>query len=218
MRLLKLDTLNYTDILSLSVNLLKNGGIIAYPTETFYGLGAKFDIDDALKKIYKIKQRPQDKAMPLIIGDRDLLPVTSLEINNTASALMDKFWPGPLTLIIPAGKKISEYITAGTHTVAVRIPGESFALRLAQTAHFPITATSANLSGLPPARDIETVLRYFGDRIDLIIDAGPTPGALPSTIVDARGSALKILREGVIGRKSLEGLFHDILVSLQNES
>ena len=113
MRLLKLDTLNYTDILSLSVNLLKDGGIIAYPTETFYGLGAKFDIDDALKKIYEIKQRPQDKAMPLIIGERDLLPVTSLEINSTASALMDKFWPGPLTLIIPARENISDILQRG---------------------------------------------------------------------------------------------------------
>jgi L-threonylcarbamoyladenylate synthase len=119
---------------------------------------------------------------------------------------MDTFWPGPLTLILPAKENVSEYITAGTHTVAVRKPGKSFALRLAQTARFPITATSANISGLPPARDSEAVLGYFGDRIDLIIDAGPTPGGLPSTIVDARGSALKILREGVIGRKSLEGL------------
>jgi L-threonylcarbamoyladenylate synthase len=206
MRLLKLDENNTKDILSLAVELLQNGGIIAYPTETFYGIGAKFDSDDALKKIYGIKQRPQDKAMPLIIGERDLLPVIAVGVSITASALMDKFWPGPLTLIIPARENLSEYITAGTHAVAVRIPGESFALRLAQTAHFPITATSANLSGLPPARDIETVLRYFGDRIDLIIDAGPTPGGLPSTIVDARGSALKILREGVIVRKILEGL------------
>lgn len=204
MRLLTLDEDNTKDILSLAVELLKNGGIIAYSTETFYGLGAKFDIEAALRKIYEIKQRPQDKAMPLIIGERDLLPVIAVGVSSTASALMDKFWPGPLTLIIPARENLSEYITAGTHTVAVRIPGESFALRLAQTAHFPIIATSANLSGLPPARDIETVLGYFGDRIDLIIDAGPTPGGLPSTIVDARGSALKILREGVINRKSLE--------------
>ena len=206
MRLLKLNEDNTKDILSLAVELLKNGGIIAYPTETFYGLGAKFDSDDALRKIYEIKQRPQDKAMSLIIGERDLLPVIAMGVSSTASALMDKFWPGPLTLIIPARENISEYITAGTRTVAVRIPGESFALRLAQTAHFPITATSANLSRMPPARDIETVLGYFGDRIDLIIDAGLTPGELPSTIVDARGAALKILREGVIGRKSLEGL------------
>jgi L-threonylcarbamoyladenylate synthase len=206
MRLLTLEEDNTKDILSLAVELLKNGGIIAYPTETFYGLGAKFDSADALKKIYEIKQRPQDKAMPLIIGERDLLPVIAVGVSITASALMDKFWPGPLTLIIPARKNLSEYITAGTHTVAVRIPGESLALRLAQTAHFPITATSANLSGLPPARDIETVLGYFGDKIDLIIDAGPTPGGLPSTIVDARGSALKILREGVIVRKILDGL------------
>jgi L-threonylcarbamoyladenylate synthase len=206
MRLLKLDEDNTEDILSLVVDLLKNSGIIAYPTETFYGLGAKFDSNDALKKIYEIKQRPQDKAMPLIIGERDLLPVITLGVSGTASALMDKFWPGPLTLILPARENVSEYITAKTHTVAVRIPGESFALRLAQAAHFPITATSANLSGLPPARDIETVFRYFGDRIDLIIDAGPTPGGLPSTIVDARGAALKVLREGVIGKKSLKGL------------
>ena len=144
--------------------------------------------------------------MPLIIGERDLLSVISPEVSSAASVLMDAFWPGPLTLILPAREHISEYITAGTHTVAVRMPGESFALHLAQTAHFPITATSANLSGLPPARDIETVLGYFGDRIDLIIDAGPTPGGLPSTIVDTRGAALKVLREGVIGRKSLEGL------------
>lgn len=206
MRLLTLDEDNTKDILSLAVELLKNGGIIAYSTETFYGIGAKFDSDDALKKIYGIKQRPQDKAMPLIIGERDLLPVIAVGVSITASALMDKFWPGPLTLILPARENISEYITAGTLTVAVRIPGESFALRLAQAAYFPITATSANLSGLPPARAIETVLGYFGDRIDLIIDAGPTPGGLPSTIVDARGSALKILREGVIVRKILEGL------------
>jgi len=204
MRLLKLDDDNTKDILSLAVDLLKNGGVIAYPTETFYGLGAKFDIDAALRKIYEIKQRPQDKAMPLIIGERDLLSDIAVEVSSTASALMDKFWPGPLTLIIPARENVSEYITAGTHTVAVRIPGESFALRLAQTAHFPITATSANLSGLPPARDIETVLGYFGDRIDLIIDAGPAPGGLPSTIVDVRGAAPKILREGQISRERLE--------------
>jgi L-threonylcarbamoyladenylate synthase len=206
MRLLKLNEDNAKDILSAAVDLLMNGGIIAYPTETFYGLGAKFDSAGALKKIYEIKQRPQDKAMPLIIGKRDLLSVIVVGVSSTASALMDKFWPGPLTLILSARENVSEYLTAGTHTVAVRIPGESFALRLAQTAHFPITATSANLSGLPPARDVETVLGYFGDRIDLIIDAGPTPGELPSTIVDVRASAMKVLREGVIDRRSLEGL------------
>jgi L-threonylcarbamoyladenylate synthase len=206
MRLLKLGDENSKDILSLAVELLKNGGIIAYPTETFYGLGGKFDIDNASKRIYELKQRPQDKAMPLIIGERDLLSVIAVGISSSASALMDKFWPGPLTLIIPARDNVSDYITAGTHTVAVRVPGESFALHLAQTAHFPITATSANLSGFPPARDIETVLGYFGDRIDLVIDAGPTPGGLPSTIVDTRGAAMKVMREGTIDRKSLETL------------
>ena len=193
-------------VVALAIEILKNGGIIAYPTETFYGLGAKFDIDDALGKIYELKQRPRDKPMPLIIGERETLCAVVSRISSAASHLMDTFWPGPLTLILDAKKDVSEHITAATRTVAVRIPGKSFALRLAHTARFPVTATSANISGMPPARDAETVVGYFGDRIDLIIDAGPTPGLLPSTIVDARGAVLKVLREGMIDKNKLEGL------------
>jgi L-threonylcarbamoyladenylate synthase len=206
MRMLKLSNENERNVLSLAVHHLQKGGIIAYPTETFYGLGAKFDDENALRKLYDIKQRPHNKAIPLIIGERKLLSVITGHITTTASALMDRFWPGPLTLILPARENISDYITAGTNTVAVRIPGESFALKLAQAARFPITATSANPSGVPPAQDAGTVIGYFGDRFDLIIDAGPTPGGLPSTIVDARGSASIILREGAINRESLKGL------------
>jgi L-threonylcarbamoyladenylate synthase len=203
MRLIKLDDQNNNDSLCLSVDILRNGGIIAYPTETFYGIGVKFDIDAALKRLYEIKQRPQEKAMSLIIGERDFISVIAREISDTATALMNKFWPGPLTLLLLAREDVSEYITGGTHKVAVRIPGESFALRLAKTALFPITATSANLSGLPPARDAGTVLRYFRDAVDLIIDGGTVPGTLPSTIVDVTGAAPVIVREGIIGRKNI---------------
>ncbi len=117
---------------------------------------------------------------------------------------MDRFWPGPLTLIFLAKENLSEYITAGTHTVAVRIPGESFALHLAITANFPITATSANPSGYAPAQDAETVIRYFGDKIDLIIDGGHTSGGLPSTIVDVTGDEIKLLREGAVKKELLK--------------
>jgi L-threonylcarbamoyladenylate synthase len=139
--------------------------------------------------------------MPLIIGERDLL--RHLAGDRTASALMDVL-PGP-TLIIPARENISNILQREPIPWQSEYPANPL-LSASHKAHFPITATSANLSGLPPARDIETVLRYFGDGIDLIIDAGPTPGGLPSTIVDARGAALKVLREGVIGKKSLKGL------------
>lgn len=199
---IKVHETNMDHILHQIVDILKNGGIIAYPTETFYGLGVKFDMEDSLKKLYEFKKRPEEKAMPLIIGNKRLLTVVAASITNLAVTLMDSFWPGPLTLIFPAKENLSGYITAGTHKVAVRIPGESFALLLAKTANFPITATSANPSGLPPAQDAETVIKYFGDKIDLIIDAGPTSGGLPSTIVDITEDKIKILREGVIKKES----------------
>ncbi|NCO68732.1 MAG: threonylcarbamoyl-AMP synthase [Nitrospirae bacterium CG_4_10_14_0_8_um_filter_41_23] len=203
MLIIKIHETNIEQVLYLTVDILKNGGIVVYPTETFYGLGVKFDMEDSLKKLYNIKQRPEEKAMPLIIGNKGLLSVVAASINDMALLLMDRFWPGPLTLIFLAKENLSEYITAGTHTIAVRIPGESFALQLAKTANFPITATSANPSGLPPAQDAASVIKYFGDKVDLIIDGGHTSGGLPSTIVDVTGDKIKILREGVIKKELL---------------
>jgi L-threonylcarbamoyladenylate synthase len=116
---------------------------------------------------------------------------------------MEKFWPGPLTLIIPALDSLSDYITAATRTVAVRIPGESFALKLAQAAQFPITATSANISGNPPASDAETVIEYFNALIDLVIDDGTTLGGSPSTIVDVTGVQAILRREGAVKKENM---------------
>ncbi|MBM4145293.1 MAG: threonylcarbamoyl-AMP synthase [Nitrospira sp.] len=194
---------NRDQVLHSAVDVLKTGGIIAYPTETFYGLGAKFDKETSLQRLYEIKHRPREKAMPLIIGHKGQLSSIAADINNSAIKLMERFWPGPLTLLFPAKKHLSEFITAGTHKVAVRIPGESFALHLAKHARFPFTATSANPSGMPPARDAETVMRYFGDQIELIIDCGPSPGGLPSTIVDVTTEDTRILREGAVKKELL---------------
>ena len=204
MLLKKISETNMEQVLRHAVDALKNGSIIAYPTETFYGLGTKFDMEDSLKRLYDIKQRPKEKPMPLIIGNNKLLSVVAVNVNQIALSFIDKFWPGPLTLILPAKKNLSEYITAGTGKVAVRIPGESFALSLAKTADFPISATSANLSGMPPAQDTEAVIRYFGDKIDLIFDSGSSTGGLPSTIVDVIGDEINILREGAISRESIK--------------
>jgi L-threonylcarbamoyladenylate synthase len=191
-------------ILKQAVEALEKGSILAYPTETFYGLGVKFDIEDSLRKLYEVKQRPKDKAMPLIIGNKGLLPLIAESANPKALFLMERFWPGPLTLILPAKGNISSYITAGTGRVAVRIPGESFALYIAKRANFPITATSANPSGMPPAKDAEIVMNYFWDKIDLLIDGGPSRVDMPSTIVDVTGEEIKILRDGAIGRESIK--------------
>jgi L-threonylcarbamoyladenylate synthase len=184
--------------LNVAAETINRGGIVAYATETFYALGARFDIDKSLKRLYDIKQRPHGKALPLVIGSAALLPVVTASVNTTAKLLMGRFWPGPLTLIFHAKEGMSDFITAGTRNVAVRIPGDSFALELARVVNLPITATSANPSGKSPARDAETVSRYFGEEIDLIIDCGPAPGGLPSTIVDVTRDRIKIMREGMI--------------------
>jgi L-threonylcarbamoyladenylate synthase len=191
------------EALQKAADVLEKGGIIAYPTETFYGLGVRFDAEGSLERLYHMKQRPREKAMPLIIGDMDLLSVLTYTVGIKAKSLMDRFWPGPLTLIFDAREHLSEFITAGTRKVAVRMPGESFALHLARAAYFPVTATSANLSGKTPARDVEAVIKYFGASIDFVIDGGPAPGGGPSTIVDVTGNGAIILREGLIRKEAL---------------
>lgn len=195
--IIKLTDENLGEAINKAIAVLKSGGIVAYPTETFYGLGAKYDIDSALKRLYEIKNRPQEKAMPLIIGSREELFLITDSVNKSAMDLMDRFWPGPLTILFRARPGLSEYISS-ENKVAVRIPGESFALRLAMAAGFPITSTSANISGMPPADNASMVSDYFGGVIDLIIDGGKTTGGLPSTIVDVTGDMPKIIRHGSI--------------------
>ncbi len=202
MKIVKLEK-NIEAVLSNALEILKKGGIIAYPTETFYGLGAKYDIENSLKRLLQIKKRPQHKAIPLIIGNKNLLHLLTESVSNKAKILMNAFWPGPLTLIFKAKKNLSNYLTADTNKIAVRIPGESFALQLAKIANFPITATSANPSGFPPPCEVKTVIKYFENQIDLVIDSGFTPGGSPSTIVDVTEDELTIIREGMIKRKEI---------------
>jgi L-threonylcarbamoyladenylate synthase len=194
-------------VLHEAIHTLLSGGVVAYPTETFYGLGVKFDREKSLERLYSLKKRPVEKALPLIIGDRELLSQLSPSVGRTALSLMENFWPGPLTLILPALGSLSRCLTAGSHTVAVRMPGDSFALRLARAAGFPITATSANISGAPPATDIKTIIGYFDDSLDLIIDGGTATGDLPSTIVDVTGERPRILREGALKREHMAAYF-----------
>lgn len=179
------------------MRILRQGGIIAYPTETFYGLGAKYDIEPALQRLYDIKKRPVKMAMPVIIGDIEQLAMLTEGIPDKAGALISKFWPGPLTLLFEARSGLSDFI-AIENKVAVRMPGESFALRLARASGFPITATSANISGKPPGENIRMVMNYFNDALDLIIDGGELKSILPSTIVDATGPELRVLRQGLV--------------------
>ena len=204
MHLIRIDEHNSAETATMAASALKDGAVVAYPTETFYGIGVKFDLEDALKKLYRIKNRPSEKALPLVIGTTKALSLLTDSVPVRAQHLIDAFWPGPLTILFKARSTLSEYLTAGTGKVAVRIPGESFAFFLARQCVFPITATSANLSGLPPAQDATTVIRYFDDLLDIVIDGGITHGGLPSTIVDAAGDRIQLIREGAVPKESLK--------------
>lgn len=198
MRVIKINETGTEDVIEEAVSVIKDGGIVSFPTETFYGLGVRYDNLKALKKLYEIKHRLNEKAIPLIIGDKEMLNLICSSISATAEKLMSKFWPGPLTLLLPAAVNLSEFITAGTGKVAVRIPGQSFALDLAKALEFPITATSANISGMPPADSPDDVIKYFGDRINLLVDGGKSQGEKPSTIVYITDKEIKIIRQGAV--------------------
>ena len=185
-------------IISESLDVLKKGGVIAYPTESFYALGVAATDENAVKKLFALKKRPADKALPLIVGDRYMLITCIHEIPLEAEDLIKRFWPGPLTLIFKAKEHIPKLLTGNTGKVAIRIPGESAALHLVRELKLPITATSANPSSMPPADSADKVIDYYEDKIDLIIDAGKSAGGKPSTIIDVTVSPPKVLREGSV--------------------
>ncbi|MEK6693037.1 MAG: L-threonylcarbamoyladenylate synthase [Nitrospirota bacterium] len=199
MKILRIDD-DLEMVLADAVKVLKSGGIIAYPTETFYALGVDAMDEVALKKLYKLKGRSQKKPLPVIIGDRKRLKTLIKRLPPQAERLIKRFWPGPLTIVFEASSDIPELLTAKTGKIAIRIPGEKIALRMVKKTGFPITSTSANPSGEPPATRPEKVMKYFGDRIVLLIDGGKTPGGKPSTIVDVTGP-MKILREGAVSSR-----------------
>jgi len=185
------------DTIARTIAVLNTGGIAAYPTETFYGLGARFDRADAVDRIYALKHRPPDKALPVIIADREQLSLLAASVPPPAGILIDRFWPGPLTLILPALPGLTDGIVH-EQKIAVRIPGPSFAFDLVRAAGFPITSTSANPSGQLPASTPEMIREYFPHGIDLLIDGGAAASPLPSTIVDLCGDSPRIIREGAI--------------------
>jgi L-threonylcarbamoyladenylate synthase len=181
-----------------SSEILKSRGIIAYSTESFYALGVLATDEYALKKLFDLKQRPVEKPLPIIVGDLNLLLSIARQIPPDARKLIEKFWPGPLTLIFDARENVPGLLTCGTGKVAARIPGKSIALDLAQSLGLPLTSTSANPSGQQPSVETSQLIRYFGDKIDLIIDGGRAPGGKPSTIVDVTVEPPKVLRTGRI--------------------
>jgi L-threonylcarbamoyladenylate synthase len=178
--------------------------LVALPTVTLYGLAADPFRADAVARVFAVKGRAEDRALPLIAADVDQIVERLSPLSQIAEQLAAKFWPGPLTLLVPAPAALARDVTGGTGRVAVRVPAHDIARAICRAADRPITATSANRSGEPATADPAEVERALGDDIDLLIDAGPTRGGAPSTIVDVTGAAPRRVRAGAVSWEDIQ--------------
>jgi L-threonylcarbamoyladenylate synthase len=189
------------DAFELAVGVLRRGGLVAFPTDTVYGVGALAFDGRAVERIYAAKDRPVEKAIPVLIADPADLTSVSARIPLMASRLAAHFWPGPLTLVVPKHADLPDSVSS-SETVGVRIPNHPAARSLLRAAG-PMAVTSANLSGQPSPSTAQEVLAQLGGRIDLILDGGTTPGGVPSTMVDCTGPEALILREGPLSSSEI---------------
>jgi len=190
--------------------LLKGNKVGAIPTETFYGLACNPFSEAALERLFYLKRRPPDKPLLLLLGSLDDLSKVVARVPAKAQKLIKTFWPGPLTIVLPAKASLSPLLTAGTGTIGVRLSSCELTRRIARAFGAPITGTSANVSDRPPCKTAEEVLRELGE-VDFIVDGGETPGGLPSTVVSLLENEVELIREGVIP-------FEEVLKALKEKS
>ena len=181
-----------------AVQLLRTGGIVGFPTDTVYGIGACGLLPAAVAELYVVKRRPRDKAIPLLLSSTDALSQVAVEIPDLAYVLAERFWPGALTLVLRRAAHVPDIVTAGGDTVAVRVPDHPVVQALVTALGAPLAATSANLSGHPAPATPSGVLAQLDGRIDLLLDGGTCPGGIASTVLDLTVRPPVILRAGGI--------------------
>jgi len=186
------------------INVLKQGGIVAFPTDTVYGLGAAINIAPAVAKVYQVKGRPPSMALPILLADKSEITEVAEAVPPVAWLLADKFLPGALTMVLLKSESVPDIVSGGGRTIAIRIPAHPVPISLARGLGAPIVGTSANLSGSPSALTAKEVYNQLGDRVDLIINGGRCPGGRESTIVDLTGETPLILRQGAISAAELK--------------
>ncbi|MFC1998473.1 L-threonylcarbamoyladenylate synthase [Chloroflexota bacterium] len=187
-----------------AIDLIKEGGAVALPTDTAYCLAADIHIDGAVKKVFEIKNRPLDKALPVFLPNKEALASVASDIPDIAWRLADSFWPGGLTLILKKHPSLLTLAISGGNTLAVRVPNHPIPLNIITSIGSPITGTSANISGQKSPVTADEVYRQIGDRVDMIVDGGKCPIAALSTIIDLSGSVPSILRDGAITKERIE--------------
>lgn len=191
------------------IRLLSEDKVGAIPTETIYGLACNPFSERALERLFQLKQREHNKPILLLLGKMEDLSLVVKYIPSKAYKLMKRFWPGPLTIVLPARRSLPKLLTGGLDTIGVRLTSSDIARSIARTFGKPITGTSANISGEPPCRSAQEVLKVFPN-IDFVVDGGESKSLTPSTVVEIIDNEVKLIREGVIA-------FTEILRVLEEE-
>ncbi|MCI0483805.1 MAG: threonylcarbamoyl-AMP synthase [candidate division NC10 bacterium] len=186
-----------------AVAVLRRGGLVAFPTDTLYALGADLFKPEAVARVLEVKKRSQDKPIPVFIGTMEDVNEVARDLPGAAWQLAERFWPGPLTLVLLAAPNIPEAVTAGTGTIGIRIPKSHLTLEILAALDHPITGTSANRSGGVDPVTVADVVRGLGNRCDLILDGGRAPGGIASTVLDCTELPFRIIREGAITAQAL---------------
>jgi L-threonylcarbamoyladenylate synthase len=201
---------NYMQVIQEAGKILREGGLVAFPTETVYGIGANALDEEAIKKIYLAKGRPSDNPLIMHISDLNTLDKYVNDINEKSKQLIAQFWPGPLTLIFHKKNSVPDIITGGLETVAVRMPKHPIAYDIIRSAGVPIAAPSANISGKPSPTRGRHVIEDLDGRVDMIIDGGKATHGLESTVLDMTGTIPSILRPGSVTRSMIESVIGEV--------
>jgi L-threonylcarbamoyladenylate synthase len=191
------------EAITVAARILAEGGLVAFPTDTVYGVGVHAFQPDAVERIYVAKIRPRDKAVPILLAQAGDLPLVAERVTETAWLMAERFWPGGLTLVLPRKASVPDVVSAGGPTVAVRVPDHPVPLALMAALGAPLAATSANLSGHPSPVTAQEVQAELGGRIELILDGGRCPGGIPSTVLDLTRDPPIVLRTGAIAAEEI---------------
>jgi L-threonylcarbamoyladenylate synthase len=192
--------------LAAALDCLKQGGLVAFPTDTLYGLAADVMNDEAVMKLFQAKRRPLTEPLPILIQSIDQAGDLAKGMRNLALKLGIRFWPGPLTMVLDRSPAFQSLALAGGDSVALRIPDHDVPLALIRSLGRPVTGTSANRSGESPPGTAQEVIEQLNDDIEIVVDAGPCPLGIESTVVDLRNDRPRLLREGAISRQELESV------------
>ena len=196
-------------MLKKAVELIQKGKIVVFPTETVYGIGTNGLDENTVKKLYKVKQRPLNKPITLLVSNMEMVELLAKDITETEYKIMKKFFPGPLTIILKKKQIVPDIVTSGQDTVGIRMPSGEIAKKLIEKAGVPIATPSANVTGEPSGTNLQDIEKTFKEKVDFYIDGGESGLRLASTIVQVVNGRIQILRQGSITLEQINQIFLD---------